>query len=185
MGPRRRNALLLSALALACFAATVYLVFSREDLWFWLLRLHRKNQEYAQQYAQKLSSTKRGIDLALRDFGVFGGKTRGWSSWILLFSPHQEYVVGRLKGIVADENTDLDRRLEALLILWERTRDDSYLIVCFQAVQNPGPPLVFLVRGRLASAVGCKALQVPASERMPIDLEEFKSLLSEAHTSER
>lgn len=184
MSLRRRNCALVLVGVLACVLVITCLALSREDLWFWALRLHRKNPRYGQEYAQKLSSTKRGVDLALDDFGLLGGSTRGWSTWILQNSPHQQYVETRLKGILADERATLDKRLGALLLLWDRTRDPEYLEQCFVAVRNPGPPIISFGRDALASAVGYKQLSVqitaPRDRPVPIDLARFKELLSEA-----
>jgi len=173
--------LAVGTFVLAC--ALAYLL-ATERVWFLWLQLNRRNPATAQKYAALLSQRRAGVDLALADFGLLGGSTRGWSNWILENSPYEDYVGAKLKGIVANDRTSLSRRLAALLMLWDKTRDAEYLEKCFVAVRDPGPPIVSFGRDAIASAIGYKELSVqltvPRNSQVPLDVAQFRKLLADS-----
>ncbi len=148
------------------------------------LRLASKHPDEARPYAMKLRSSKAGVALAFRDMDVFGGQTRGWSSWIVQTSPLDEEVEERLFELVDGNATPLPKRLEALWVLWKRTGDDKRLLEMFELVREPGPLAVGYGRGQLLRAFDDPAAQemfnVPASEPLNIDYATFESLVPRA-----
>ena len=182
--------LYVAALSLLFFAARAMYdrLMSSERRWFRMLWLTRREPDIAITHAKRLASTQRGAELAIEDLSVGGGSTRGWSSWILLYSPLRAYVVRRLSELVEDAGVPLDKRVEALVILWERTRDPSHLESCFLAVRRPGPPIFELYRLRLWDGVRarCKSpdvmvsLTAPPSQPIPMSLAEFRRVLGQS-----
>jgi len=135
---------------------------------FTRLQAVSEDTEKAEQLARHLRSTERGVHLALNDMNCYGGKTRGWSSWILETSPLSSEVESRLRRITDDTSQGLPRRVEAAIILWQRTSDPDWLIQCYQFVQKAGGPTIAMGRKRLAASTDFGDLRaqidVPASE---------------------
>lgn len=100
---------------------------SREDQLFRQLKDARREPERAEAIATELSRTNRGVELAVADIDIFGGKTRGWSATILTKSELDTVVERRLNDIVRDSTVPIAKRMEAAIILWYRTKDAAYL----------------------------------------------------------
>lgn len=154
---------------------------SKEERLFSELEDARREPETARTIATELSKTPEGVELAIADMSIFGGKTRGWSSWILTNSDLNTLVEGRLKKIAGDLSLATEKRLEAANILWYRTQDVSYLEVVFVMVQPAGNLETEWGRRALSTAIApediANAITVPASEPISLSLEKFKQLL--------
>jgi len=182
---RRRVRMVMAGSVALAFVACLLLFWGRlrSSYEFACLRRHRKHPAVAAYYAERLRSTRRGVDLALGDLGLFD-TTRGWSSWIVEKTPLSEYVESRLKEVGGSSEPDLNRRIAALLVLWRRTRDSTYLEQCFLAVKDPGGPVVDLGRFRLSSEISdatlTSVLRAAPSETIPMESPEFGALLARA-----
>jgi hypothetical protein len=89
----------------------------------------------------------------MRDANLFGGETRGISSWILEHSPLTEYVKRELREELSSPSISKAKRLEFLKILWVRTDDSAYLEQYFEIVKEPGGWEVVWGRRYLASKI--------------------------------
>ncbi len=156
--------------ALCTVGAALYSCSAGVDMLF--LQWSRKEPTNAASYAARLMQSPAGVRLAIRDIDVFGGSTRGWTSWVVEYNTVCSETDELLAHVAADETESLPRRLEAHWILWRRTGEPGHLASLFDAVRKPGPPAVQIVRQRLADAVRSldlhRRLEVPASQ--PIDL---------------
>ena len=144
----------------------------------------KDNPTQAMQVAHEIKDTPRGVALALRDFNVFGGETRGISSWILENSGRSEDVNSNLRRVAADQEQPLSRRFEALWILWRRGDQGEFSLIdqMFQLVVPAGQPSVGVARRKLAQCFDPsfaelqQALNLPAATPLKVSLEEFQLL---------
>jgi hypothetical protein len=145
---QKRKHLLLT---FCCLAFLGWLLSS--DIAFYGLQVFREEEPIAEMLARKLMLSSRGVSLALDDVDCFGGRTAGWSNWILESSTRTNQCENALHVILKDDHETLSRRVEACWILWDRTGDPSRLRDLFLLVQKRGPPAVGAGRKLLASAV--------------------------------
>jgi hypothetical protein len=163
----RRGGIALGGLLLLAGIAIGY----KEYFYFNLLKLRdfQRDTEEAQQIASYLKDTSRGITLALDDMDCWGGKTKGWSTWILA-SSSLPLVNDRLERILRDESEWPGRRIQAAWILWRRTRKSSYLIDLFKLVKHEGSTSVKRGRQYLASIAQTQAIQEKLQQNENISL---------------
>lgn len=109
------------ALAIIIISCILYYLY-KENFTFFLLHLSRRNGEAALIYANELMKSERGVDLAFKDFNIFGGETRSFSSYILINSKIPN-INDRLNQLVISKNVDYTKKFEACYILWSRTND--------------------------------------------------------------
>ena len=146
-------------------------------------QLTRDDPAAAMRVARQIKDSKEGVRLAFLDFGLYGGETRGISSWIL-WQTSLASVETELKNVMADRSQDLDRRFEAGWILWLRSNqtDKRMLEQLFEFVREPGTHSTALGRRRLLKTFKPeaedlqKALKVPASDRVPFTIEKFRTI---------
>ena len=123
----------------------------RERVWFFIVEQSAccfETPVITRKYAEKLRVSPRGVRIALEDFCIYGGSAKGWSNWILENSPLDGLVEEGLRHKAHNASLPLSVRIEALLILWDRTFDPAYLRQCFALLKEPGPAV--LGRGRRA-----------------------------------
>ena len=80
-----------------------------------------------------IANTRYGVNLALEDFNIFGGNTRG-ASTIILFETEFDDTNDRLLDVV---ESNLSKRLAAIWVLWNRTHNDEYLVKLFELIRCP------------------------------------------------
>lgn len=157
----------LLGVALLCILASTGGCFA-ERWQFTKLQGISEDTAKAEPLAVNLRNTQRGVHLALSDMNCYGGKTRGWSSWILETSPLSSLVESGLKRVVNDASQGLSRQVEATIILWRRTGDPSWLVLCYQLVQKSGGSTVAMGRKRLTGSADFGDLRaridVPATQ---------------------
>ena len=175
MKSRERKSLMVAFVVILCACSR------REERLFAELKDAPRDSVRARANGLELSRTRKGIDLAVADMDIFGGNTRGWSSWILVASESVDLVEPRLKRLMADSAVASEKRMEAANILWLRTRETSYLDELFRMVQRPGNLEVDWGRRRLSKAFVSddvkKAITLPASVAIPLSAEKFTELL--------
>jgi hypothetical protein len=149
----------------------------REHLLFWMLKLNRKNPTAARDLAEQLRQSPLGVALACRDVDVFGGHTRGWSSWIIENTKHSDVALREIALIA--ENGGPAQALEAVWLSWRMTHDSSYALKLFNGVSRRSDRArIDLGRMRLASVFESQPdvavrLRVPASQPLGISESEF------------
>jgi hypothetical protein len=172
----------LGALILA--AVVLALAFPGNPLekasWQWFyLQLNRSEAAAARRTAREMSSTHAGVRLASRDIDIYGGKTRGWSSWIMRRTEYREYAMSELREAVCDRTAPLARRAEACLLLAELAPSREIAKVLYGMVRAPDGTATEIVRSRIIRMVDDpvlrRALEVKANEPIGISLEEFCS----------
>ena len=156
---------------------------SREDQLFRQLKDARREPVRAEAIATELSKTNRGVELAVADIDIFGGKTRGGSATILTKSELDSVVDPSLKEIVRDSTIAIAKRMEAAIILWYRTKDPVYLETFFVMVQPPGGLEVEWGREVLSTAfvnVDLKeAIKAPSSEPISLSLQDLREKMKD------
>ena len=182
------TAVLLSVIAIVVLGACILLYYglkaSPEETAFQQLRLNRRDAETARPIAEELAEKPKGVALALEDFNVFGGRTRGWSSLILERSSLASLVEPRLKSLVDNPNAPLSGRLEAVHIMWRRTGDVLWLERLFIMVKEPGPQSILNARAKLAGAFAFSladfrmSICVPHSRPIDMELDAFRTIIS-------
>ncbi len=149
---------------------------------FTCLKAWRRDTAKARAVSEGLAMRPAGVRLALADMDVFGGTTRGWSSWILKHADDGEFAEKGLWGIADSRSQRASRRIEALWILWERTGDKKALVRIFDLVKQPGGAAVSLGRERLGrlfqEQVISQTISVPASQPIGMGEEQFERMLS-------
>lgn len=152
-------------------------------IYYNILQYHNRGDDTSQKMANTLSRTKMGIKLCLRDIDVYGGSTRGWSSWVLIHSDADlQYIIKRLESIVHSQEGKA-KKIEALLILWKRTKEDRYLVQLFSLIRQmePNDSKYTLERGRKELFVAMerpkeleKVFAVPPESNIEMTTEEFQ-----------
>jgi hypothetical protein len=147
------------------------------------LMRYKDDRETAYRLAEKLRNTPEGVDAAVADLSVSGGRSRGLGSWILITSSLAGEVEPKLKAIAASPRDPLNRRVEAVWILWLRTNDLVYLQQLFDLVKSPDGFGIAHGRGYLrksfietADDIRAK-LDVGEGQQLPLTMEEFKQLI--------
>src|SRR5437879_164598 len=90
------------------------------DRMVYLLK-YKDDLEAAHRLAHQLRNTPEGIKAAISDLSVSGGRSRGLGSWILVTSSLTTNVELQLNVIAGAPLESMNRRVEALWILWQRT----------------------------------------------------------------
>ena len=173
-----------------CFLAMLLLCFfgacSNEQRVFYQLQEARREDDRARPLAAELAKTSKGVGLALADMNVFGGTTRGWSSWILTETALSAEVEPKLKAILSDRSAEAGRRLEAANIMWTRTGETIYLENLFEMVRNPGDIATEWGRRTLSTSINqdelVHKLTVTPAESIVLTSEEFRLLIKEPGT---
>lgn len=150
-----------------------------------MVYLHRyaDDRNTASLLAEKLRNTPEGIDAAIRDLSVSGGRSQGLSSWMLITSSLAANVEPKLKAIAASPKEPLNRRVEAVWILWLRTNDLVYLQELFDLVKSADGFGIAHGRGYLRKSCTEAAddvrtkLDVGENQPLPLTMEEFKQLI--------
>jgi len=128
--------------------------------------------------ADTLKNNTKGIDYAVEDVGLYGGDTRGWSTYILVESDLNSYVENKLANVANDNNAPVGVRIQATWIMWRRTADVVYLERIFRLVSEPGSAEVFVGRQRIASALTdldvASKIIVPGNEPVAITWKEIR-----------
>jgi hypothetical protein len=147
------------------------------------LMRYKDDEEMAHQLAVKLRNTPEGIDAAIDDLSVSGGRSKGLGSWMLITSSLATNVEPKLKTIAASPRETLNRRVAALWILWLRTYDLVYLEQLFEIVKAPGDFVVGYGRRYLQKSLSAEAddirtkLDIPERQPLTLTTEEFKQLI--------
>ena len=130
--------------------------------------------------ARSLARRRKGVDLAISNLTIFQGKQNAYDSWILRYSPLEQYVTARLDSVIADEATPRSKRLEALLVMWDRTSDTKYLRPLLEEIKSPGYASAMarwkLMRSNFDFTRWPKffaKLDAPPSEKIAIDVDQF------------
>ena len=156
---------------------------NHEQKLFWNLQEARRETDRARPFAEELSKTPEGTRLALEDMDVFGGSTRGWSSWILIESSLATEIEPKLKEIISDQSIDPSKRIEAAHIMWARTKDTIYLEKMFAMVRGPGDQATEWGRRKLATSIEseemAKRLMLPPTEPIQLKDDDFHSLIKD------
>jgi hypothetical protein len=105
---------------------------------FWLLHLHRREGDITLPLKKKLMTRRGVLRLAMDDINVWGGSNRGASSWMLIYSPLDEFVESGLTELAESPDTDRLQRMEAWWILWQRTGRKEHLKGFFDEARKPG-----------------------------------------------
>jgi hypothetical protein len=100
------------------------------------LRWNRANEDTARPLAKYLTTRERGVELAMVDMNIFGGRTRGWSSWILTETLLP--IDKDLNAIASNEGEPLSRRFEASIIMYRRSKDLGVMKRCLALAGRPG-----------------------------------------------
>lgn len=151
---------------------------SRFDKMVYLKKhLDRRNDAYA--LAAEIRETPEGVDSALEDMRVTGGRSGGLASWILLTSSLTNLVEEGLTAVVKSRKEPDERRIEALRLLWLRTTDPRFLEDMYEMVRLPGGLAVEFGRSYLAKSLSMQAavlkesIQRRADEELPMSQSEF------------
>jgi hypothetical protein len=167
---RYRNCLWLSCVLLVSGC-------TKDDVTFSKLRMNRRDTTKAQIYAAELKETPGGIKRAIKDMDCYGGSTGGWSSWILEQSSLAADIDEPLKELLRAQGEPLTKRIEAAIVLWNRTHDRRYLSDLFLLVRPPGPPVIGHGRRKLTTLIDFGELRskiaLPAEENLQVSAEEF------------
>ncbi|MCM8538319.1 MAG: hypothetical protein NE334_20420 [Lentisphaeraceae bacterium] len=116
---------------------------------------HRANTDVSEPIAKRLMLTEVGLEKSINDLSVFGGKTRGWSTWILINSPKKEKVTNDLK----DKLNKLEKvsfRIEAYWVLWNLEKTNNHIISLFKLVHKAGGAEIQSGRGKLMKTIADK-----------------------------
>jgi hypothetical protein len=157
---------------------------SKHDLHYFKLKMFCDDASKATNYAKKLLNTNVGIKHSLKDFDIRGGKTRGWSIWILTLSTNT-YVNKELELIAYNEDESIERKTQAFIILWNRTTNTQYLMDCYPYLIEQGPISVFIARKKL-----CECLYVYTNmnyvilkqnnNRLSLSKDEFNAIIKKS-----
>ena len=143
---------------------------------------HRRDHAVALSIADTLSLRQRGVELALDDMGLFGGTTRGWSSYILRTSPIARPLEQKLQAIIASEQERPSRRLEASFIMWERTGVAVHLETVLEMIRDPGPAWTQRARRKLAATLGYRLseeLEAEGNTRLTLSVDDLRSAIGQ------
>ena len=180
-GRGRRAAACVVVVAGALVVVGVFWRHAEARWLFMRLVLARRDTARARSISRKLARTRQGIALCIRDFNVYGGRTRGWSSWALVQSRLTDCVEGALVRTIEDPAAPPHKRIEALWIMWQRTRYESYLRELYDSCRDPGPHAVEVGRRYLLAVFAAhhtaRQFDVPASEAIRMHPEEFDELI--------
>ena len=153
----------------------------KSKLLFFKLKLWHKDTKETRTLVEQLSKTPEGVKLALKDMSVSGGKTGGWSIWILEYT-NITNVNSRLKKIAYGSEYPIQKQIQALLILWHRTHNTKYLYDCFIKVSDEGSPAVSAGRIKLYTYISeytniYDSLCLPRQEKVRLSTNEFKTII--------
>ena len=146
---------------------------------------YKDDHSTASRLAEKLRNTPEGIDAAIADLSVSGGRSQGLGAWMLTTSALGTNVEPKLKQIASSSIEPLNRRVEAVWIMWLRTSDLNYLEELFVLVRQPGDTATGYGRRYLQKCFipGAEYIRskLDVSEHQPLSLtrEEFKRLVRE------
>jgi hypothetical protein len=180
-------------LIIVCLFLQVFLICAcRIESFEALKRARKDDPEAARQIATALKDDQGGLELALRDFDIYGGQTRGWSSWMLARSSLDQLVTARLNSLSHDGSQPFSKRFEALWILWRRS-SFADPVICDEAVSQAclrGENATTMARRRLASLLDDSALEIrralaePAANPISIDAKTFYASLRKVDPEE-
>ena len=135
---------------------------------------YENDHETASRLAKQLRETPEGIEAAISDLSVTGGRSKGMGSWMLITSSLATNVEVKLKGVLNSPQAGLSKRIEALWILWLRTHDLAYLELMFDLVHTPGDMVVGYGRCYLQKCFVAEAdeirSQLDVPENLPLSL---------------
>jgi hypothetical protein len=152
----------------------------------------KDDPEMATRLAESIKDDPEAVSAALNDFDVFGGSNRGLSSWILTCSKAEE-VEPRLRHVATSTVEPIERRLEALSILWLRTGQTNLTLLddMFLLVKPAGQPVVGHGRHILVTYLADEAadvrdaLRAPASQPIRVSPDEFSRAIRRAGATYR
>jgi len=147
----------------------------------------KRTGQVCRALSRQLSDTEEGVELAVADLDCYGGRTSGYSNWILLTSRLHGTVRSRLEEIAENDAQSLERRVAACEILWRRTDEDRWLERSFELAQPGGSPVVSYARAGLREVFVAgdspKAIDVPDSQDLPVSVEDFRGIVQRYRSS--
>jgi hypothetical protein len=155
---------------------------SKEERKFYDLELNARDTERSRELVEELKNTKKGVELALKDFNCYGGRTQSWSSSILKKSSLSSQVEVSLTEICTNGDEPMSRRVEAAHILWCRTRDIKWFLDIYSFAQKSGGIPVFFARSDLNAMLNLQFkeyLNIPRKQDLSLTVEQFSNLISE------
>lgn len=121
-------------IATACFLVALYPQIEARIL-FYRLWLNRDNTAIARKTAEHLAKTRAGIRVCVNDICVYGGRTKGWSSYAIKKNTLPDYTHKRLVNLL-EHATSLSQKVEAYILLWETQKETKYLVGLYELVKT-------------------------------------------------
>jgi predicted transcriptional regulator len=173
--------LLISFIIFVLLIAKIF-VASEDNRKFNILIINRKNPIKAEKLARELAKTKNGILLSIKDLDVYGGHSRGWSSWILVNNKNDKFTIEEIEKELKRDISN-SKKIELFYVLWRITKNKKYLVDLFINVKNGNNSVVAIGRRKLASSLAridrdmSKKIGDSENNSIEITIEEFKKVI--------
>lgn len=116
---------------------------------FQTLCLCKDDPAWARRVSEYLCGSEWALTLAASDVNVHGGRTNGWSSWILCYTSKDATAAAILKQVIRDPDRPRVDRLEAAWILWKREQQPQQFDEFLELLCDGGNPGIAIARRRI------------------------------------